>query len=54
MECYRLNGLAIVSANSAVSFSSYDFPVLEADAITGITYSTNISQVQIVPRWWQL
>jgi phage-related protein len=54
MECYRLNGLASVSANSAVSFSSYDFPVLEADAITGITYSTNISQVQIVPRWWQL
>ena len=54
MECYRLNGLAIVSANSAVSFSSYDFPVLEADSITGVTYSTNVSQVQIVPRWWQL
>lgn len=52
MECYRYSGSAIVSANSAVTFSGNDFPTLKAASSTGVTYSGNVSKVEIMPRWW--
>ncbi len=52
MDCYRYSGSAIVSANSAVTFSGNDFPVLAANGNTGVTYSGNVTKVEIMPRWW--
>lgn len=51
MECYRLSGSAIVPANSAVSFSGNDFPVLPVGN-TGVTYAGSVTKVEIQPRWW--
>lgn len=50
MDCYRMSGGAVVSANSAVTFSGSTFPVLSGS--TGVNYSGNVSKVEIMPRWW--
>jgi len=50
MDCYRMSGGAVISANSAVTFSGSDFPTL--GATTGVNYSGNVTKVEIMPRWW--
>ena len=47
--CYAYSGSS--SANSYVSSSSIDFPVLVPGA-NGVTLSSGVSQLKITPRWW--
>lgn len=49
MDCYH----GLDNANSRVSFQNRNFPELHAGA-NGITYSGNITSVQVTPRWWRL
>ena len=49
MECYD----GTDSKNGDVSFSGYDFPILEPGANT-IELGTGITAVSIVPKWWRL
>lgn len=49
MDCY----CGTVNCNSLVRFSGNDFPVLKAGK-TGITYSGNITKVEITPRYWRV
>lgn len=48
MDCFY----GTVNCNSLVTFSGNDFPVLKVGK-TGITYSGNITQVEITPRYWR-
>ena len=47
MDCF----CGATNCNSLVSFSTHEFPVLPP-GITTITYSGNITKVQVEPRWW--
>ena len=49
MDCYQ----GAYSRNDAISFSDYNFPVLQP-GINNITLGGNISKVVITPRWWKL
>lgn len=48
MECYCEN----INANSYVSFSSVDFPVLSS-GVSGISYPNTITKVEITPKTWR-
>ena len=41
------------NANAVVSFASGEFPKLEP-GLSGVSYSSGISSVQITPRWWRI
>lgn len=47
-DCYYSS----YNCNSLVTFSNYDFPVLGKGQTT-ISYSSGISSVSVVPRWWR-
>ena len=47
MDCF----CGSTNCNSLVSFSTHEFPVLPP-GVTTITYSGNITKVQVEPRWW--
>ena len=49
MDCYYQTE----NLNSLISFSQNDFPVLKP-GMNGITYSGNITRVDIRPNWWRL
>lgn len=49
MDCF----CGTTNCNSLVSFSGNDFPTLPAGK-TGITYSGNITKVEITPRYWRV
>lgn len=49
LDCYS----GTSNANSKVSFSDNDFPVLPPGK-TGVTYSGNVSSVVITPNWWRV
>ena len=51
MECYEIVGSGLVPLNSAVSFSTGEFPVLQP-GLNHITLGSGITQVKIVPHWW--
>ena len=48
-DCYH----GTDNANGAVTFQSNNFPVLEPGS-TGVTYSGNITKVEIIPNWFIL
>lgn len=49
MDCYFED----YNLNQYVTFSNNRFPVLRKGA-NGISYSGNITEVKIIPRWWQI
>lgn len=49
MDCYFED----YNLNQYVTFSNNRFPVLRKGT-NGISYSGNITEVKIVPRWWQI
>lgn len=49
MDCYYED----YNLNQYVTFSNNRFPVLRKGT-NGINYSGNITEVRIVPRWWQI
>ena len=49
MDCYH----GTDNANSYVSFSGNDFPVLAPGRNT-VAYSGNITKVEITPHWWRV
>lgn len=49
MDCYY----GATNCNSLVTFSGNDFPVLPHGK-TGITYSGNITRVDVTPRYWRV
>ena len=49
MDCYY----GATNCNSLVTFSGNDFPVLPYGK-TGITYSGNITRVDVTPRYWRV
>ena len=53
MEIYQYINGSLTNASSLVSFSTNDFPVLEAGTTT-IRLTGNIVSAYITPRWWRL
>lgn len=49
MDCYS----GTSNANSYVTMQGNDFPTLPPGR-TGITYSGNITKVEITPKWWRI
>lgn len=49
MDCYHGDD----NANSYVSFSDGEFPTLPAGT-TALSYSGNITKVELTPHWWRL
>lgn len=49
MDCYY----GSVNCNSLVTFSGNDFPILPSGK-TGVTFSGNISKVEVTPRYWRV
>lgn len=49
MDCYH----GTDNANPYVSFQYNDFPTL-GPGRTGITYSGNITKIEITPHWWRI
>ena len=49
MDCYYGSS----NANSVVTIQGNEFPTLPAGQ-AGITYSGNITKVEITPRWWRI
>jgi phage-related protein len=49
MDCFK----GTTNRNQFVSFSSYNFPVLQAGE-NNFSLGSGISRVEITPRWWRL
>lgn len=51
-EAYKIEGGQIISVNNAVNFPA-ELPTLKPGANT-ITYDNTVTQLKIVPRWWEV
>lgn len=59
MDCYRIDNpqtpsqRSIYNANGDVSFSGYSFPVIRKGR-TQITWTSPITKLEVIPRWWTI
>lgn len=59
MDCYRIDNpqspsnRSIYNANGDVSFSGYSFPVIRKGK-TQITWTSPITKLEVIPRWWTI